>query len=126
MLHDEPLPLLMWAYPQEFKGADQAGQIKDSPYRFAQIYYGSPVMWAQRGYAILDDADFPIIGEGENEPNDTFVEQLVSNASAAIDYLAEKGIADRKRVGNRGAFLRSIYGGQPLGTFRLVRCRYCS
>ncbi|MCE1166707.1 MAG: prolyl oligopeptidase family serine peptidase [Sphingobacteriia bacterium] len=111
MLHDEPLPLLMWAYPQEFKGADQAGQIKDSPYRFAQIYYGSPVMWAQRGYAILDDTDFPIIGEGENEPNDTFVEQLVSNASAAIDYLAEKGIADRKRV---------AIGGHSYGAFMVA------
>ena len=111
LLHEAPLPLLMWAYPQEFKGADQAGQIKDSPYRFSQMNYGSPIMWAQRGYAILDDADFPIIGEGETEPNDTFIDQLVSNASAAIDYLSGKGIIDRKRV---------AIGGHSYGAFMVA------
>ena len=111
LLHEAPLPLLMWAYPQEFKGVDQAGQIKDSPYRFSQMNYGSPIMWAQRGYAILDDADFPIIGEGETEPNDTFIDQLVSNASAAIDYLSGKGIIDRKRV---------AIGGHSYGAFMVA------
>ncbi len=111
LLHEAPLPLLMWAYPQEFKGADQAGQIKDSPYRFSQMNYGSPIMWAQRGYAILDDADFPIIGEGETEPNDTFIDQLVSNASAAIDYLSGKGIIDKKRV---------AIGGHSYGAFMVA------
>ena len=111
LLHEAPLPLLMWAYPQEFKGVDQAVQIKDSPYRFSQMNYGSPIMWAQRGYAILDDADFPIIGEGETEPNDTFIDQLVSNASAAIDYLSGKGIIDRKRV---------AIGGHSYGAFMVA------
>lgn len=111
LLHEAPLPLLMWAYPQEFKGADQAGQIKDSPYRFSKMNYGSPIMWAQRGYAILDDADFPIIGEGETEPNDTFIDQLVSNASAAIDYLSGKGIIDKKRV---------AIGGHSYGAFMVA------
>lgn len=111
LLHEAPLPLLMWAYPQEFKGVDQAGQIKDSPYRFSQMNYGSPIMWAQRGYAILDDADFPIIGEGETEPNDTFIDQLVSNASAAIDYLSGKGIIDKKRV---------AIGGHSYGAFMVA------
>jgi hypothetical protein len=53
----------MWAYPVEYKDASQAGQVRESPHRFVQLYYGSPVYWAARGYAVLDDADFPIIGE---------------------------------------------------------------
>jgi dipeptidyl aminopeptidase/acylaminoacyl peptidase len=102
------LPMLMWAYPREYKDARQAGQIKESPHTFVQLYYGSPVYWAARGYAILDDADFPIIGEGENQPNDSFVEQLVSNAAAAIDFAVEKGVADRNRV---------AIGGHSYGAF---------
>ncbi len=102
------LPMLMWAYPREYKDAKQAGQIKESPHTFVQLYYGSPVYWAARGYAILDDADFPIIGEGENQPNDSFVEQLVSNAAAAIDFAVEKGVADRNRV---------AIGGHSYGAF---------
>lgn len=105
---DGSLPMLMWAYPREYKDAKQAGQIKESPHMFVQLYYGSPVYWAARGYAILDDADFPIIGEGENQPNDSFVEQLVSNAAAAIDFAVEKGVADRNRV---------AIGGHSYGAF---------
>ncbi len=108
MERDGRLPTLMWAYPREFKDADQAGQIKESPHTFVQLYYGSPVYWAARGYAIIDDADFPIIGEGENEPNDLFVEQLVSNAAAAIDYAVARGVTDRERV---------AVGGHSYGAF---------
>lgn len=107
-LRDGRLPMLMWAYPVEYKDAQQAGQIKESPHTFVQLYYGSPVYWAARGYAILDDADFPIIGEGNSEPNDSFVEQLVSNAAAAIDYAVARGVADRRRI---------AIGGHSYGAF---------
>ncbi|MBK6964644.1 MAG: S9 family peptidase [Bacteroidales bacterium] len=107
-LRDGRLPLLMWAYPVEYKDAQQAGQVKESPHTFVQLFYGSPVYWAARGYAILDDADFPIIGEGEKQPNDTFIEQLVANAAAAIDYTANRGIADRKKI---------AIGGHSYGAF---------
>jgi len=102
------LPVLMWAYPQEFKNADQAGQVKESPYRFVQLYYGSPVYWAARGYAIVDDADFPVIGEGTAEPNDSFIEQLVDNAAAAIKSIDEMGVGDPHRV---------AIGGHSYGAF---------
>lgn len=105
---DGPLPLLMWAYPREFKTADAAGQVKGSPYRFTRISWGSPIYWVNRGYAILDNADMPIVGEGTAEPNDTFVPQLQANAEAAINYLAEAGYVDRKRVG---------VGGHSYGAF---------
>lgn len=105
---DGRLPVLMWAYPQEFKNAEQAGQVKESPHRFVQLFYGSPVYWAARGYAIVDDADFPIVGEGTAEPNDQFIEQLVANAAAAIKAVDEMGVADPKRV---------AIGGHSYGAF---------
>ena len=107
-LRDGRLPMLMWAYPVEYKDKDQAGQVKESPHNFIQLYYGSPVYWAARGYAILDDADFPIIGEGDKQPNDTFIEQLVANAAAGIDFAYNRGVADRNRV---------AIGGHSYGAF---------
>ena len=104
----EKLPLIMWAYPVEFKDAASAGQITASPHTFTSPNYGSPVFWVTRGYAILDNASFPIIGEGKNEPNDTFVEQLVTNAKAAIDAVDSLGYIDRKRV---------AVGGHSYGAF---------
>lgn len=105
---DGPLPVFMWAYPTEFKNAQEAGQISESPFMFTRLFYGSPIYWAARGYAILDDASFPIIGEGDKEPNDTFIEQLIANAEAAIDKLVEMGVGDRKRV---------AVGGHSYGAF---------
>ncbi|MEM9597711.1 MAG: S9 family peptidase, partial [Acidobacteriota bacterium] len=67
---DDPLPMVMWAYPREFKSAAAAGQIDDSPYRFTRIGWWSPVIWVTQGYAVLDDPKMPIIGEGDSEPND--------------------------------------------------------
>ena len=105
---DGRLPMLMWAYPVEYKDADAAGQVKSSPYQFTRPYYGSPVYWGFRGYAILDRADFPIIGEGKDEPNDTFIPQLVANARAAIDHVSGLGMADPARV---------AIGGHSYGAF---------
>lgn len=99
---DSPLATLLWAYPQEFKSADAAGQVSGSPHSFTRIGPSSPVMLATQGYAVLDNASFPIVGEGENEPNDTFVEQLIANAEAAINKLVEMGVSDRERVAVSG------------------------
>src|SRR5690606_1954973 len=101
-------PMLMWAYPREFKTAAAAAQVKGSPYRFTRISWGSPIYWVTRGYAVLDNADMPIVGEGDEQPNDHFVPQLEANAKAAIDYVASLGIADPKRVG---------VGGHSYGAF---------
>ncbi len=105
---DKPLPLILWAYPREYKDPKAAGQVKESPHRFIRLYYGSPIYWVNRGYAILDRADFPIIGEGEEEPNDTFIPQLVANAKAAIDAAVKLGVADSARV---------AVGGHSYGAF---------
>jgi dipeptidyl aminopeptidase/acylaminoacyl peptidase len=102
------LPVLLWAYPQEFKSADAAAQVKDSPYRFSFLNWASPLFWLVRGYAILDDPSLPIVGEGDKEPNDTYIDQLVSGARAAIDNLVALGIADPKRI---------AVGGHSYGAF---------
>lgn len=104
----EKLPMLMWAYPREYKDAASAGQITTSPHQFISVNYGSPLYWVTRGYAILDNAAFPIIGEGDAQPNDTFVEQLVANAKAAIDAVDNLGYIDRNRV---------AVGGHSYGAF---------
>lgn len=104
----EKLPMILWAYPREYKDASTAGQVTSSPHTFTSPSYGSPVFWVTQGYAILDGAAFPIIGEGDKEPNDSFREQLVANGKAAIDAVDKLGYIDRNRVG---------VGGHSYGAF---------
>lgn len=99
---DGPLPTFFWAYPEEFKSKSNAGQIKGSPYEFTRISWGSPIYWVVRGYAILDNASIPIVGEGDKESNDTYVPQLVASAKAAIDYASSLGVVDPTRVAAGG------------------------
>jgi len=99
---DGPLPTLMEAYPTEYKTKAAAGQVTGSPYQFAFLYWGSPVPFATQGYAVLESASIPIIGEGKSEPNDTYVEQLVASAKAAIDEGVRLGVVDRNRVAVMG------------------------
>src|SRR5690606_4677769 len=89
---DGRLPVLMWAYPREYKSAEVAAQVRGSKYEFTRLSWGTPLYWVTQGYAIMDRTEMPIVGEGEVEPNDQFVEQLVANAEAAIDYIVEAGI----------------------------------
>jgi len=105
---DGPLPLLMWAYPQEFKSADAAGQVTDSPYRFIRVGWWSPVIWVAAGYAVLDDPAIPIVGEAEVEPNDTFIKQLQQGAAAAVDEVVRRGVARRGHI---------AVGGHSYGAF---------
>ena len=105
---DGPLPAFVWAYPREFKSADAAGQRSDSPYQFKRVSYWGAVPYVTQGYAVIDDASMPIVGEGEEEPNDTFRKQLVMNAQAAIDEGARRGVVDPDRV---------AIGGHSYGAF---------
>jgi len=104
----QKMPMIMWAYPQEFKDKNSAGQNNQNSNEFTFPYYGSPVYWVTRGYVVLDDAAFPILGEGKTEPNDSFIPQLVSNAKAAIDAVDSLGYIDRTRV---------AVGGHSYGAF---------
>ncbi len=105
---DGPLPGLVWAYPSEFKSADAAGQRRDSPYQFMSVSYSGFVPYVTRGYAVVNNASMPVIGEGDQEPNDTFREQLISNARSAIEEGARRGVLDPDRV---------AIGGHSYGAF---------
>ena len=105
---DGPRPLLMWAYPGEFKSAAAASQVTDSPYRFNAISYWGPQAFLAKGYVVLASPSMPIIGEGDKEPNDTYIEQLVANAQAAVDEVVRRGVTDRDHI---------AIGGHSYGAF---------
>jgi dipeptidyl aminopeptidase/acylaminoacyl peptidase len=106
---DGPLPLLMWAYPREFNSAADAAQVRGSKDRFTTLSWGSPIFYVTQGYAVLDNAEMPIVAANpESKPNDSFIEQLKLNAEAAIKALSGMGIADPKRV---------AVGGHSYGAF---------
>lgn len=107
----EKMPLIMWAYPTEFKDKSTAAQSTKNPNEFTYPFWGTMVYWVSRGYVVLDGASFPIVGEGDTEPNDSFRKQLVANAKAAIDAVDALGYIDRNRV---------AVGGHSYGAFMVA------
>jgi dipeptidyl aminopeptidase/acylaminoacyl peptidase len=101
------LPLLVWAYPQEFNDRSTAGQVVGNPRRFTRMMGISHLTLVTQGYAVLDNATMPVVGEPE-VMNDTFIEQIVDAAQSAIDWAVEAGVADRTRV---------AVGGHSYGAF---------
>lgn len=106
-----PLPMILWAYPREYKDKSSAAQKTNNPNRFIYPNWGSPIYWVTQGYVVLDRAAFPIVGEGDKEPNDSFRNQLVANAKAAINAVVDKGYADPNRV---------AVGGHSYGAFMVA------
>jgi dipeptidyl aminopeptidase/acylaminoacyl peptidase len=99
------LPTLLWAYPYDFIDADTASQVTGSPDRFPTLT--GHLLMALHGYAILDNAGMPIIGDAETF-NATFIDQIVMDSKAAIDKAVEMGVTDRERV---------AVGGHSYGAF---------
>lgn len=103
-----PLPFLFWAYPTEFVSAAAAAQVRGSPYRFSRPSGPSHLFLLTQGYGVLDDPSMPIVSMNGKESNDTYVEQLVGSAKAAVDEVVRLGVADRERIG---------IGGHSYGAF---------
>jgi dipeptidyl aminopeptidase/acylaminoacyl peptidase len=101
------LPTVLWAYPREYNDPSTAGQVAGSPYRFTTISGPSHLFFLLQGYAVLDGATMPVVGPPD-KANDTFIEQIVASAQAAIDKAVELGVTDRDRVG---------VGGHSYGAF---------
>ncbi len=101
------LPTVVWAYPLEYNDADTAGQITGSTQRFTSIVGMSHLFFLLEGYAILDNAAMPVIGDPETV-NNSYIEQVVADAKAAIDKAVEIGVTDPDRVG---------VGGHSYGAF---------
>jgi dipeptidyl aminopeptidase/acylaminoacyl peptidase len=105
---DRPLPVLVWVYPQEFKSASAASEVRGSPYQFVVPQWGGPLFALTQGYAVVDNPTLAIIGEGKTEPNDTYVEQLADGAASMIDAVVALGVGDRDRF---------AVGGHSYGAF---------
>ena len=99
--------LIVWAYPLEYSDAATAGQVRSSPYTFTRLAGPSQLFFVTQGYAVLDNATMPVVGDPETM-NDTYVEQISAAARAAIKTLDEKGVIDPTRVG---------VGGHSYGAF---------
>jgi dipeptidyl aminopeptidase/acylaminoacyl peptidase len=95
------LPTVVWAYPLDYTDPSVAGQVEGSPRAFTNIVGASPLFMAMEGYAVLQDAAMPVVGPSETAYN-TFIEQVVANAKAAIDKAVELGVTDPDRVGVMG------------------------
>ena len=101
------LPLVVWAYPLEYTDPATAGQVSGSPQRFTTIRGSSHLFFLTQGYAVMDEATMPVVGDPETM-NDTFLEQIAASAKAAIDHAVARGVADPARVG---------VGGHSYGAF---------
>jgi dipeptidyl aminopeptidase/acylaminoacyl peptidase len=101
------LPVVIWAYPNEYSDASTAGQVRGSINRFTFYRGTSQLFYVVAGYALLDNATMPVIGDPKTM-NDTFIKQIVANAKAAIDKLDQMGVGDPKRV---------AVGGHSYGAF---------
>jgi dipeptidyl aminopeptidase/acylaminoacyl peptidase len=103
------LPTIVWAYPREYEDAAAADAVavSGSPMRFTEVGGYSEIFFALDGYAVLDNASMPIVGD-RRTVNDHFVEQVVMDAKAAVDKAVEMGVTDRNRVG---------VGGHSYGAF---------
>ncbi len=104
---DGPLPALLWAYPTEYKEKGAASQVYGSPYRYVG-FYSLAMLLATQGYAIIDNATFPVVAPAGRLPNDTYLEQLEANARAAIGEGVRLGVVDSARV---------AVGGHSYGAF---------
>ncbi len=104
---DQRLPLLVWAYPQEFNDPSTAGQVSGSSQRFTRMVGISHLTAVTQGYAVMDNATMPVIGDPDTM-NDTFIDQIVDAAQAAVDFAVERGVADRDRA---------AVGGHSYGAF---------
>jgi len=108
-MRDGKLPVFIWAYPAEYNSAADAAQVRGSQHRFTLINWASPVFWVTQGYAVLNNAEMPIVSTNKDKkPNDNFVDQLRMNAEAAINALDSMGVGDRNRV---------AIGGHSYGAF---------
>ena len=105
---DGPLPTLLWVYPEEHKSRETASQVTRSENTFGRPSRTSVMFLLTQGYALLSGPTMPIIGEADTEPNDTYLEQLIDSATAAVNYLIERGVS------KKGAL---AIGGHSYGAF---------
>lgn len=95
-------PLLVWAYPREFNDPAMASQVRGSPWRFTLFGGSSHLFMLTQGYAVMDGATMPVVGSDPETVNDTFIEQVVASAAAAIEEAVTRGVSDGERTAVAG------------------------
>jgi dipeptidyl aminopeptidase/acylaminoacyl peptidase len=93
------VPTILYAYPLDYAEASTAGQVTGSQETFTWLREYRLLLLA--GYAIIDNASFPIIGDPK-KAYDTYLDQLVADAKAAVDEAVRQGVADPDRIGVTG------------------------
>ncbi len=93
------VPTILYAYPLDYADASKAGQISGSQVTFTRLRDYRLLLMA--GYAIIDNAAFPVVGDPK-KAYDTYLEQLVADAKAAVDEAVRLGVADPERIGVTG------------------------
>jgi dipeptidyl aminopeptidase/acylaminoacyl peptidase len=116
-----PLPTLLWAYPREYLEAETAGQAKATPERFTRVSPAGPLPFLLAGYAVLNDPAMPIIARNGRKSNDTYIEQLVASAQAAVDELVRRGVSDPGRIAVGGHSYGAFMTANLLAHSRLFR-----
>jgi dipeptidyl aminopeptidase/acylaminoacyl peptidase len=112
------LPTFLWAYPFEYNDASTAGQVSGSVKRYTQL--SGHLLLVLGGYAILENAAMPVIGDPETV-NNTYLEQIVMDAKAAIAKAAEMGVTDPERVAVGGHSYGAFMTGNLLAHSTLFR-----
>src|SRR5579859_4102818 len=102
------LPTVFCAYPYEYNDANTASQVSGSTKRFTEMTGYSQLFFALDGYAVLDNTAMPVVGSDPDTVNNSYIDQIVADAKAAIDKAAEMGVTDPARVG---------VGGHSYGAF---------
>ena len=93
------VPAILYAYPLDYADPSAAGQVSGSQNTFTRLRQYRFLLLA--GYAIIDNASFPIVGDPK-KAYDTYLDQLVADAKAAVDEAVRLGVADRDRIGVTG------------------------
>ena len=101
------LPTILWAYPREYDDAASASRLSASTNHFTTITGYSPLFLVLEGFAVLDNVFMPVVGSPQTV-NNNFVEQIVADATAAVNKAVEMGVADPNRIG---------VGGHSYGAF---------
>ena len=94
-------PTIVWAYPREYTSKEIAGQVRSTTNKYTRIGGSSILFFLLRGYAVLHNAEIPIVGDPLTA-NDTFIEQMTAGAEAAVNKLIEIGIAQRGKIAVAG------------------------
>ena len=93
------VPTILYAYPLDYADGAKAAQVSGSQATFTRLRQYRLLLLA--GYAIIDNAAFPVIGDPKKAYDD-YLGQLVADAKAAVDEAVRLGVADPQRVGVTG------------------------